>query len=72
MKQASSDGNDSKSALNNLLDSKDDSFKDTIKSEDKEVKNLSQKVKDNEESDIEEGETEGIPVMMSGNHRVKH
>jgi hypothetical protein len=72
MKQASSDGGDSKEALNNLLGSKDDSYKDTLKSEDKEVKNLSQKVQDNDEQDNNDEGEEGTPVLMNGNHRVKH
>lgn len=74
MKQASADGSDSKDALNNLLGSKDDSYKDTVKSEDKEVNDLSQKVKDNDEvqENNEEGEEDVMPVLMKGNHRVKH
>jgi hypothetical protein len=73
MKQASADGSDSKEALNNLLGRKDDSYKDTVQSEDKEVKDLSQKVKDDDEQENnEEGEEDVMPVLMKGNHRVKH
>lgn len=73
MKQASADGSDSKEALNNLLGRKDDSYKDTVQSEDKEVKDLSQKVKDDDEQENnEEGEEDVMPVLMKGKHRVKH
>lgn len=73
MKKASGDDGDAKEAQKNIISSKEDSYKETVESEDKEAKLLSNQVKENEEStEADSDGEEAVPVMMKGNKKVKH